>query len=500
MTSQLHQQMEYRALKGLFEDQPLLRLFRRQDPAMLIGFLYQEFKRSERISIDYEDFILDLSIYIEENGIYIADSEENQNSDFSRSEVLVRQWCHQSNRFLRRFLDDQGRVMVELTPHSERAIRMVEDMRRADYVATESRFTDILHRLRRLARDSIVDPEEKIADLIKQRAEINRQLKAIRASQSVQSLDTRQIEESLFEIGRSARDLLADFKAVEENFREILSRIYHDEVEQHDSKGRILKGTLDAASELQDTPQGKSFHAFWDFLVTDYGNDEINTLVDVIFTIIRERSIETSDTFLWRLKPYLLNAGKRIIDSNRRLSERLNRIIVGPQAEGSRKLLEEIAAVKKMVLDCKDNLPSADRFLTVESNADITLPLERPLQSPEEATSFDLPDQGDYESPDFKPLLSLFAVDYALLRSNIHAVLAERPSASLEVVLDRFPPQKGLAEIVAYLDVANRDPRAIFGEDEFRLPYTHAGIERTVSVPRVVFSRPAEMSEGVHHG
>ena len=143
--------------------------------------------------------------------------------------------------------------MLELTPYSERAIRFIEDMSRVSYIATESRFTDILHRLRRLSHESIVNPEEKIAELEKQQAEIQAQIESIRESNRVESLDTRQMEEQLFELSRSSRDLIADFSSVEENFRTILSRIYQEEVENRSSRGRILKAAINAADELHNT-------------------------------------------------------------------------------------------------------------------------------------------------------------------------------------------------------------------------------------------------------
>ena len=477
--------LSYFSLCRLFEDQPLLRLFRRQDPGLVVAVLYELFKNRERLIISYEDAVLELGLFLDD---ITEEPDTGQSDTMVRAEKLIQEWSRQDNRFLRRYLDQSGKAVIELTPHSERAIRLIEDMSRVSYIATESRFTDILHRLRRLSRESIVDPEEKIAELKKQQAELQAEIDLIQENHKVDSLDTRQMSEHIFEISRSARDLIADFSSVEENFRGILNRIYKEEVEHNSSRGRILKSALNAADELHNTPQGKSFDAFWNFLVTDYGRDEINSLVDKLFSEMAEREMERGDTFLLRLKPLLLNAGKRIIDSNRRLSERLNRIIVGPEAERSRVLLDKISEIKTLVLNLNADLPDDDAFMLMETDPDIYLPLERPLSFFQEETDFSTPEEPELDSPDFSPIANLFYVDYQLLEQNISGQLEHRNSISLEQVLTAHPPEKGLAEIVAYLDIGCRNPHSEIRETEFPLTYTFDGETRRIHVPQVFFT------------
>ena len=476
--------LTYFNLRRLFDDQPLLRLFRRQDPALVLSVLYELFKTRERITVPYEDAVVELGLFLDD----LNHDDAEQPNSIDRAEKLIKEWCRQDNRFLRRYLDESGLPVLELTPYTERAIRFIEDMSRVSYVATESRFTDILHRLRRLSSESIVDPEEKIAELEKQQAEIQAEIATIRESDKVESLDTRQMEEQLFELTRSARDLIADFSSVEENFRVILSRIYQEEVENGGSRGRILKAAINAADELHNTPQGKSFDAFWKFLVTDYGRDEINNLVEKIFEDLEGRGAETGDSFLLRLKPMLLKAGKRIIDSNRRLSERLNRIIVGPEAERSRMLLEQIGDIKRMVLGLKDTLPEDDAFLSVETDPDTYLPLERPLSLLKEETDFSFPEEPDIDSPDLSALQNLFYIDYRELRRNIDDLLIKQTVVSLEQILKDYPPQRGLAEIIAYLDIGSRDPRCEIRETGFILHYSYDEVARSIRVPQALFT------------
>jgi FtsZ-binding cell division protein ZapB len=477
--------LNYYSLLHLFDDQPLLRLFRRQDPGLVIAVLYTLFKQRERLTISYEDAVLELGLFLDD----IAQPDAEMIDSVVRAEKLIQDWCSPVNRFLRRYLDQSGLPVLELTPHTERAIRLIEDLTRVNYVATESRFTDILYRLRRLSRESIVDPEEKIAELEKQQAEIQAEIDTIRENNEVASLDTRQMEEQLFELSRSAKDLIADFSSVEENFRNILGKIYQEEVEHGSSRGRILKAALNAADELHNTPQGKSFDAFWNFLVTDYGRDEINTMVEKVFTDLAHRGMNLPDTFLLRLKPLLLNAGKRIIDSNRRLSERLNRIIVGPDAQRSRMLLEQIKEIKALVLGMKQELPDELAFMSVETYPDIYLPIERPLSLQKEDTDFSFPRESELQAPDFSLLTDLFFIDYQVLQQHVTDLLNTQQVVSLKQVVTRYPPTKGLAEIIAYLDIGSQDPYCAIQEEEFSFSYSFEGTTKRITVPQLLFSR-----------
>ena len=185
----------------------------------------------------------------------------------------------------------------------------------------------------------------------------------------------------------------------------------------------------------------------------------------------------------------LLKAGKRIIDSNRRLSERLNRIIVGPEAERSRMLLEQIGDIKKMVLGLNAKLPEDEAFISAEADPDIYLPLERPLSLLQEETDFSYPEEPDIDSPDLTVLQKLFYIDYRELRRNIDELLINRTVVTLEQVLKGHPPQRGLAEIIAYRDIGSRDPHCEIRKDGFSLCYHYDETERTVRVPQVLYAK-----------
>ena len=82
-------------------------------------------------------------------------------------------------------------------------------------------------------------------------------------------------------------------------------------------------------------------------------------------------------------------------------------------------------------------------------------------------------------------------VDEAVLRANIRRLLQRESQVSLARVLQRFPLRQGLAELVAYLNLASRDPKALVdAAEEERVELCDAnGRRRLARLPKVVFVR-----------
>jgi hypothetical protein len=63
----------------------------------------------------------------------------------------------------------------------------------------------------------------------------------------------------------TARELLSDFREVEQNFRN-LDRSVRERIALWDGgKGALLETIIGERDAIADSDQGKSFRAFWDF-------------------------------------------------------------------------------------------------------------------------------------------------------------------------------------------------------------------------------------------
>jgi hypothetical protein len=125
---------------------------------------------------------------------------------------------------------------------------------------------------------------------------------------------------------------------------------------------------------------------------------------------------------------------------------------------------------------------------------DITLPFERPLYEPSRRVMVDdAVETADDADVDAGALFSQFHVDKERLKSNIDAVLAEAEQATLAEVTAAHPVEQGLAEIVAYYQLATESDWASINPDaEQQIAWQlEDGSIREATLEQIIFGRPA---------
>jgi len=481
--------VDYDFLKRSLDSDPAVRLLRANQAALVLCFLHAAFKENHLITVSHSDLVLRLAGFLERYG----QGADEGGSSLERAAQLIDSWCSEQNRWLRKYMDDRGVVQHELTPALERALRWLEDLKPREFVGTESRFQDILRRLRELVEGGGVDPQKRLAELTERRAELGREIRRIRATGRVESFTPVQMRERFEEISRSARDLLADFRQVEQNFKDLVREILREQSGSETDRGSLLGFTLDMVDELHSSPQGQSFDSFWQFLVADSGRDEINRLVDEVFRLLAEKGVSVQDLFLRKLKFYLHQAGKKVVETNHLLAEKINRILAQQVARERRKIRELIGEIRWLALRHLDRPPAAEDFLRVEGAPELSMVMDRPLSAAQRETTFLLPETAEagLAEANLSPLFGQSAVDERRLKERVQEMLAEAGGGpiTLREVVERHPVEQGLSEIIAYLVLASVMERALISEDESDpLSYRRDGEEVRVVVPRVIFS------------
>ena len=93
--------------------------------------------------------------------------------------------------------------------------------------------------------------------------------------------------------------------------------------------------------------------------------------------------------------------------------------------------------------------------------------MERPLwnvpASPE-LKKIDLVD-GSSTLVDTEQLYSQFDIDPEELRTRINEFLAKNTQFSLKTLIEKYPVERGLAEILIYVDIALKNEKAFINED-----------------------------------
>lgn len=484
--------MDYEKLISLLAHSPAVKLLRAKNAPLILSFLYREFKENNRLTISSYELVNRLADYLE--ALDYADETDPFEDILVRAKRYIDDWCSEQNRYLRKFPDETGEPVHELTADTEKAFQWIDSLEKKAFVGTESRFLDIFAKLTELVEKSSEDPEKRIADLEHRKRAIEAEIRQIRASGTVASFSNTQIKERFYEIGKLGRELLSDFKEVEQNFKAITRSIYEKQAREKMRKGAILGYTLDATDELRDSDQGRSFHAFWRFLMADNRQDELTALVDKIFDLLENRQIDEADPFLARIKVNLHRAGQKVVASNHRLAEKLSRILAEKHMLERRKTIELVGDIKRLALDRLADPPKRDPFIAIEGDPDVRMVMDRPLGTPPQTADFaNQPGAlgaSDIGAVDFGRLFNQFEIDREALQVQIDDCLRDRDQVTLAEIVQKYPIARGVAELVTYLAIATASPAHLINDQtRVEIQWQENDMRRTVRLPQVIYGR-----------
>ena len=232
---------------------PSIRLLKADNASLIIGFLYNQFKYTQRVAVPLAELVEQLDGYLENQ------NEHNSGRYPRTAQAYITEWADPQHQFIRiAVYSDSDIPMVELTADTERAIGWLEDMQMQHFVGTESRFLLIVQMLRDIVQNSIDDPEERLKQLEQQRAELDRQIDQIYETAQVHTLYTPiQLRERFFEASSMTRQLLRDFRQVEERFRDIARDLQRAQLQPGARKGALVEYVLDADARLKESEQGR---------------------------------------------------------------------------------------------------------------------------------------------------------------------------------------------------------------------------------------------------
>lgn len=464
-----------------------VRLLKGPNAPLILSFLHRTFKREQRSSVSYAALLERLDATLE------ALNERSPGLYPLGAAAYLKQWSddeHQLIRIVVRGSDDE--TTVELTADAERAISWVEELYRREFVGTESRFLAIFNLLDEIVARSTEDVEQRLAQLEQERAAIEAEIDQIRESGRVEPLTSTQVKERFLQAGEVARLLLRDFAAVEQNFRAIARNVQEQQLRPEARKGTVVGYVLDADEELRASDQGRSFYAFWEFLTVPARQDDLHTLLDQVYNLPTLQELAPNYPLLRRLSRALLEAGEKIVQSNHRLAEQLRRLLDDRALAESRRVRELIDAIKRQAARLAD-APPAGPLLWFEGPPDVSMPMEKLLWEPNAATLFATRPQETGDIPDDTSIGALyrqFYVDESRLQRRIEAMLETRPACTLAELLNMYPAERGISELIAYLAIASRDERHSIEDDTnepVMLPASGDVGEREIAMPRIVF-------------
>lgn len=479
--------MDFEAIEALRERHAAWRLLRAVNAPLILSFLGEFFVDGNRGGCPASEVAAAL-----DDRLFTLNAEcatDSAGTRFPREpHEYLDDWSTSDDAFLRRFYpigDDE--VHYEVTPAFEKAYAWVTALGARPFVGTESRLHIVIELLRQIVHGSEADPQVRLAELHRRRGELEAEIAAIEAGH-LTMLDATGIRDRYQQMSATARELLSDFREVEENFRQ-LDRAAREQITAWEgAKGELLADLVGSRSEIAGSDQGRSFQAFYEFLLSQSRQDELADLVakasslDAVDADRRMRTIHHD----WS------EAAERAQRTVRQISEQLRRFLDDRVWLENRRVLELVRAVEGAALEIRHEPPAFGLEID-EPGIPFVLPFERPLYQAPTSVEVEslLPDVSETADPD--PLFAQTYVDSSRLAGNIRAVLPARSAAPLSEIVALFPVEQGVAEIVGYLALSD-DEVAVELDDEGEtiLEYSDPidpDVSRRVRLPRATVRR-----------
>jgi hypothetical protein len=490
----------YEQIEIIIKNSPTLKMIRSGNATLIISFLQTQFKETNGQPIPYQNLIQQLADYLDnylDNLIYPDDDGLNLSNSgldsLEKAKKYIEQWADEQHRYLSIYTDENSKeVTVVPTKYTSRVFQIIELLKERKFVGTESKFKDIFNKLRELIENSIDDPVKKIEELEKQKTEIENEIRRIKQEQTVKTFENYQIKSRFDDITRLTNELIGDFKEVEDNFKIIVRSIIEKQSDKSLSKGKLLQHTFDSLDELKETDQGKSFYAFWNFLLDDTSQDELKMLVEEVYNILEDRGIEYEDRFLRKTKIILHSSGRKVWDSNNLLADKLTRIIAEKNLEERKKVKETINSIRQLAMQMIDKQPVFDSYIEIDGNAEINLPMERKLGEEQIISEFNEQPKSAENELDWKLLRNIANLRYVnrkQLLNNVETLLNEKETVTLSEVLAEFPVTNGLAEILGYISLIQINNKYFLNQEKTEYLKFDFENDKYLKAPQIIFAK-----------
>ena len=483
--------MDFNRISGL-RSHPAWRLLQADSAALIISFLYRTFIVTNQRSVPAEELATRLDDYLH----HLREHGEKRYPRKGRD--YLNDWSSGEHGYLRKYYPAASvgdEPLFDLTPATEKVIEWIASFEQKQFVGTESRLLTIFRLLQEIADETETDPTLRIQQLEQEKQAIERKIAQLTAGH-ITPHDSTRIKEKYLQAEETARQLLSDFRQVEENFR-TLDRGVRERITTSDSgKGQMLDTIFLEQDAITESDQGRSFKAFWSWLMSPASQEQLQeTLQKVLqlpeITALNSTS-EQQDALLDGIRFRLLEAGEKVNSTCAQLVEQLRRYLDDQAWLENRRIMEIVRQIEQSAIAIRQSPPPEKVFTRLAPlKPEIELPMARGLFRPAQRPVIDeVPQEGEADV-DTSVLYNQHYVDEQLLKSQIRFALHNRPQITLLELVELYPVTKGLSEVIAYLHIASESDRAVINTDlnQAIAWQDSSGVEKTAWMPSVIFIR-----------
>lgn len=474
--------MRYDEIEHLRERHPAWALLRAAHAPLVLAFLGRVFVEANSGDLPAAEVVGEL-----DDELYALRQQLGEDRFPRPAQAYLDDWADPERGWLRKFyLPGSDEPRYDITPEVEKALQWVSELPGREFVGTESRLNVIFDLLRQMVFGTEEDPERRMADLLRRRAEIDAEIARVERGEAAM-LGSAGLRDRYQLFSRTARELLSDFREVEENFRRLDRELRQQIAGWEGTKGELLDDVIGTRDSIAESDQGRSFQAFYDFLLSQARQDELTQLLEKL----NELAIAEHDDRLRRVHYDWIEACERTQATVRLLSEQLRRFLDDQVWLDHRRLFELVRSIEAKAIRLREE---KEPDLTTEMDASavsVGLPTERPLYRRPSSTTLESgaadAGAGDFDA---SALADQVYVDREELARRVYGRLGPRNQVGLREVVAQTPLEQGLAELISYLSLTEAGLSVVFDAEQLdHIGWPGEKGERVAEMPRVTFSR-----------
>lgn len=481
--------MDTNLLVQTLNNSPSVKLLKMRNAEFFLTFVTSVF--DEQMAIREERLHMLLENRLDSQNEQIVDDDVDiqtlAESNETKAKRLIKDWTEKG--FFTNYQNEDGEIIYEISSHTSKVIDWMMSLKKEEYIGTESKFKTLFSQLKELVEFSNEDREKRLEILKQKKEDIERQIERLEMGEEIEVYEDYQIEPRYNNLNKLAKELLSDFKEVDDNFKEIIKQIYKRQTD-NEGKKNILSYFFDAYAELKDSQQGKSFYAFWEFLLSSELQKEWDELTDLLYKTLAERNIASKDKFLKDIKKHLFDAGEKVSKTNDRMSEKLSQIIINNNSniQATKQVINDI---KKLLLNTTQNKERNNASLSYEV-VELKLPLERQLNlTPKQEVEYkNVPTEATLGITELERLDKLYnhhQIDRKILRKRIDMILRGNAQTTLaEVIEQNNGIEKGLSELFGYIAILKEYKTVASDDRKQEIVFSK---DKTITIPEIIITK-----------
>ena len=482
--------MDINQLVQTLNNSPSVKLLKMRSAEFFLAFVTSVF--DEQMAIGEEKLQMLLENWLDNQHEDIIDEDINietlGESNEAKAKRLIKEWTDKG--LFANYQNEDGEIIYELSSHTSKVIDWVTSLKKEEYIGTESKFKTLFSQLKDLVEFSNEDREKRLELLRQKKEDIERQIESLEMGEEIEVYEDYQIEPRYNSLNKLAKELLSDFKEVDDNFKKIIKQIYKRQTD-NEGKKNILNYIFDAYAELKDSQQGKSFYAFWEFLLSSELQKEWDELTDLLYKTLDKRNIDSKDKFLKEMKKHLFDAGEKVSKTNDRMSEKLSLIIRNNGNSDTQATKQVINDIKKLLLNTTQNKERNNASLSYEV-VELNLPLERQLNlTPKQEIEYkNVPTEASLGITELERLDKLYnhhQIDRKILRKRIDIILRENTQTTLAEVIElNNGIEKGLSELFGYIAILKEYKTVVSDDRKQEIAFSK---DKTITIPEIIITK-----------